>query len=121
MKPKHAPSPETTNNSRQLRRNSTWPERIVWGMLRGGRLGGLKFRRQYSVGPYTADFYCHEMKLVVEVDGTSHEDRSEKDRRRTEYLQHQGLQVFRVTNQDVLSDPEAVANGIVRFVGLKLE
>ena len=81
-------------------------------MLRNGRLGGLKFRRQHPIGPYTVDFYCHEIGLVIEVDGMSHEDRGERDQRRTAYLQQQGLCVFRVTNQDVSSDSEAVRRGI---------
>ena len=119
MKRKHAPSPETTARSRQLRGNSTWPEKIVWGILRGGRLGGLKFRRQHPIGPYTVDFYCHQIGLVVEVDGASHEDRAEHDRKRTEYLAQQGLRVFRVTNTDVVADAEAVARGIAIVAGVE--
>jgi very-short-patch-repair endonuclease len=118
VKRKHAPSPETTARSRQLRRNSTWPEKIVWGIVRGGRLGGLKFRRQYPIGPYTVDFYCHEIGLVVEVDGASHEERTEHDRKRTEYLEQQRLRVFRVTNADVMSNAEAVACGIAAAAGV---
>jgi adenine-specific DNA-methyltransferase len=81
----------------------------------------LKFRRQHPVGPYTVDFFCQEIGLVVEVDGASHEDRLEEDQRRTEYLQQQGLRVFRITNQDVSSDPEAVARGIAVAAGVKFE
>jgi very-short-patch-repair endonuclease len=65
-----------------LRRHSTIPERILWGMIRGGRLGGLKFRRQHPIGPFFADYYCHEAKLIVELDGMSHDSRGEADRRR---------------------------------------
>jgi very-short-patch-repair endonuclease len=121
VKRKHIPSPDANAKARQLRRDGTWPERIVWGMLRGSRLAGLKFRRQHPVGPFTVDFYCDEIKLVIEVDGASHEDRGEEDRRRTEYLQQQRLRVFRVTNQDVSSDPDAVARGIAIFAGVKCE
>jgi very-short-patch-repair endonuclease len=119
VKRKHAPSPETTTRSRQLRRDSTWPEKVVWGMLRVGRLGGLKFRRQHPIGADTVDFYCHEIGLVVEVDGDSHEDRAEYDRKRTEYLEQQGLRVFRVTNADVMSGAEAVARGIAVVAGVE--
>jgi very-short-patch-repair endonuclease len=118
---RHAPTPEKAARSRQLRAESTWPEKIVWGMLRSGRLGGLKFRRQHPIGPYTVDFFCHEIGLVVEVDGASHEDRAEEDRQRTAYLEHQGLRVFRVTNADVSSDSEAVARGIALAAGVKFE
>jgi len=86
--------------------------------LRGGRLGGLKFRRQRPIGPFTVDFYCHEIGLVVEVDGASHEDRDEHDRKRTEYLEQQRLRVFRVTNTDVMTDAEAVARGIATVAGV---
>jgi very-short-patch-repair endonuclease len=117
----HPPSPDTTARSRQLRTDSTWPEKVVWGMLRARRLGGLKFRRQYPIGPYTVDFYRHEVGLVVEVDGASHEDRAEHDDRRTAYLRDQGLRVFRVTNSDVMSDSEAVARGIAMAAGVAAE
>src|SRR5208337_573404 len=62
-----------TENARQLRRNATIPERMLWNRLRGGRLAGLKFRRQQPIGPYIVDFFCHEVGLVVEVDGRSHD------------------------------------------------
>jgi len=113
MNPKHhEPAPDTTARTRQLRHDSNWPERIVWGVLRGGRLGGLKFRRQHPIGPYVVDFYCHDVQLVVEVDGASHEDRLAHDRKRTAYLEQQGLRVFRVTNQDVLGDSEQSPAGL---------
>lgn len=121
VKRRHPPSPDTTAKARQLRAESTWLEKIVWGLLRGGKLGGLKFRRQHPIGPYTADFYCHEIGLIVEVDGASHEDRAEEDRRRTAYLEEHGLRVFRITNADVMSDPEAVARGIAITAGVKLD
>ena len=122
MKPKcRASSPMMTARARRLRRDATVPEQIVWGMLRGGRLAGLKFRRQHPIGPFVVDFYCHHIGLVVEVDGMSHDERAEEDRRRTEYLQQQGLRVFRVTNDDVLEDPEAVARGIAHAAGVELE
>ncbi len=117
---RHAPNPETTGRARELRANSTWPEKIVWGKLRAGRLGGLKFRRQHPIGPYVVDFFCHEIGLVVEIDGASHEDRAEKDRERAAYFEQQGLRVFRVTNADVMSDPEAVGMGIAKAAGVTI-
>jgi len=109
-----------TGRARQLRREATVPERIVWGMLRNGGLAGLKFRRQYPVGPFVVDFYCHEARLAVEVDGRSHEERTAADKRRTEHLERAGLRVFRVTNDDVLEDPEAVARGIAKAAGVEI-
>ena len=89
-------------------------------MLRGGRLTGLKFRRQHPVGPFVVDFYCHSAALVVELDGMSHDDRLEEDNRRTQYLEAQGLRVYRVTNDDLLDDPDAVAVAIAREVGVDI-
>jgi very-short-patch-repair endonuclease len=113
----HLPNPRATSRVRELRARSTWPERIVWSILRAHRLGGLNFRRQHSIGPYVVDFYCHEKRLVVEIDGGSHEERAAEDRERTAYLEQQGLRVYRVTNQDVMSDKDAVAMGIARAAG----
>jgi very-short-patch-repair endonuclease len=62
---------------RDLRRDSTFPERRLWACLRAGRLCSLKFRRQFAIGRFTVDFYCHEHRLVIELDGASHDGRSE--------------------------------------------
>jgi very-short-patch-repair endonuclease len=90
-------------------------------MLRDRRLAGLKFRRQHPVGPFVVDFYCHAARLAVELDGMSHEGQADQDRRRTEYLEQEGLCVFRVTNDDLLDDPEAVALAIARAAGVEWE
>jgi very-short-patch-repair endonuclease len=116
----HIQSPDSTARARQLRRDSTVPERILWGALRAGGLARLKFRRQHPIGPFVVDYYCHESRLVVELDGMSHDGRASEDARRTEYLQQQGLRVFRVTNDDVLADCEAVARGIAAVAGVEL-
>ena len=60
---------EIFNFARTLRKDQTEPERILWRHLRGKRLGGHKFRRQHPIKNYIADFYCHEARLVIEVDG----------------------------------------------------
>ena len=113
-------SPASTARARQLRRESTVPEQILWGILRAGGLAGLKFRRQHPVGPFVVDYYCYQACLVVELDGMSHDGRAGEDARRTEYLQRQGLRVFRVTNDDLLEDCEAVARGIAAAAGVEL-
>src|SRR5262245_26351469 len=114
-------SRKSIERARRLRRDSTIPERILWGLLRGGRLGGLKFRRQHPLGPFIADFYCHEHKLVVELDGMSHDGRAEADRRRESYLRYHGLTVLRVGNDDVLRDSEAVAIAILTAAGRRAD
>ncbi len=64
-------------------------EVILWNELQGGRLMNLKFRRQYGIGRYVVDFYCHKLKLVIEVDGNSHSSEKAKkyDKRRQEYIE----------------------------------
>jgi very-short-patch-repair endonuclease len=112
------PTSPQTKNARRLRRNATIPERMLWSRLRGGALAGLKFRRQQPIGPYVVDFYCHEVGLVVEVDGRSHDDRGNDDVRREVFLrEQQRLQVLRVSNDDVLKETEAVLFAILRAAG----
>jgi very-short-patch-repair endonuclease len=111
-------TPLIVERARKLRREATVPERLLWSVLRARRLAGLKFRRQYPIGPYIVDFYCQDARLVVEVDGMSHEDKQEQDAQREMYLREQGLRVFRVTNSDVNEDLEAVARAIVREAGI---
>lgn len=100
--------------ARHLRQRMTIPERALWNLLRGKRLGGLKFRRQVPIGPYVVDYYCSECSLVVELDGMTHWQRAREDAERTRYLESQGLSVVRVTNDDVLEQPESVQRYIVR-------
>jgi len=110
--------PKMIQRARQLRRAATPPEQILWSVLRGRRLGGLKFRRQDPIGPFVVDFCCRDQKLIVELDGMSHEDKAEYDRRRTQWLEQQGYRVIRVTNADV-NDLDAVARLIAREAGLE--
>jgi len=78
----------TRSTARQLREHCTNAERALWFRLRAGRLSGYKFRRQHPIPPYIVDFYCHELKLVVELDGSQHT--YAKDKTRTKVVQHQG-------------------------------
>ena len=109
---------EQTDFARQLRATSPIPERVLWNVLRNRQVAGLRFRRQIPVGPYCVDFICSSAKLVVELDGMSHDGRQKHDAKRTEYLSEQGLRVFRVTNDDVLDDVESVAIAIAREAGI---
>jgi very-short-patch-repair endonuclease len=104
--------------ARALRRRSTPPEGILWSILRGRRLAGLKFRRQETIGPYIVDFCSRRLKLIVELDGMSHDDKHIRDEVRERWLREQGYRVFRVANWDVNEDLEAVARGIAREAGV---
>lgn len=66
-------------NAKVLRKNMTEGEKVLWGYLKGG-LNGLKFRRQHPIGIYIADFYCHSVKLIIELDGKIHNTRRQNFR-----------------------------------------
>jgi very-short-patch-repair endonuclease len=107
--------------ARQLRRNSTFPERVLWSLLRDRRLADVKFRRQHPIGPYLVDFYCPSSRLVVELDGKSHDDRGAQDQERQQYLEAVvGLRVLRVTHDDVMHDQESVVFGLLKALGIEI-
>ena len=94
---------------RQLRRNQTKAEAVLWSELRGGALG-VRFRRQFGVDGYIVDFYCPRARLVIEVDGETHSTPKELayDAERQSCITSLGLRVLRFTNQEVLEDMERV-------------
>src|SRR3954464_10640763 len=96
----------TFKRARALRRALTLPEVLLWQALRGGRVGGLRFRRQHPIGPYVLDFYCASARLAVEVDGAAHDivEQAGRDRRREAWLADQDIQVLRALAADVLHE-----------------
>jgi very-short-patch-repair endonuclease len=92
----------------------TRAETLLWRHLKANRLAGLGFRRQSPMGNYIADFVAHSCKIVVEVDGESHdfEERIRHDERRDAWFASRGYRVFRFTNDDVMKNLEGVANAI---------
>ncbi len=105
------PLPTTTlEYSRRLRREMTDAERKLWQHLRGRQLDGFKFRRQHPVPPYIADFCCIERKLIVELDGSQHNEH--KDAARTRFLESQGWGVVRFWDSEALVQTEAVVEAI---------
>ena len=101
----------TREHAKLLRRSGTDAEQALWYRLRAGRLEGLKFRRQHPVPPYVADFYCETCKLVVELDGSQHDELT--DRERTRFLEARGLKVLRFWDNDVLQQTDAVLEVIL--------
>jgi very-short-patch-repair endonuclease len=106
--------PEQLERARHLRRDATVPERLLWSRLRDGQLAGLKFRRQHTIGPFIADFYCHEFQLVIELDGDSHIGRARYDNSRTAYFHDAGIRLLRIANDDVIADIDEVLEAILR-------
>ena len=101
-----------TRLSQQLRKRMTKEESLLWYCFL--KKYPLRFRRQYVIGNYIVDFYCHQAKLVVEIDGGQHTYAIEKerDRVRTEYLESQGVRVLRFTNLEVKQQFYVVCNKI---------
>jgi very-short-patch-repair endonuclease len=93
---------------RDLRKNPTDSERLLWSHLRRRQLAGFKFRRQHSIGPFICDFACVEASVIVELDGSQHAERSDYDQRRDAFLRSKGFRVLRFWNGDVLSQTETV-------------
>ena len=100
------------DRARQLRRNQTRAELELWMRLRGQL--GAKFRRQYRIGRYIADFCCLERRLVIELDGGQHLEQVEADRKRTAYMTSRGFLVLRFWNDQVLKETYAVLDQIMR-------
>lgn len=89
-------------NAAYLRKNMTDPEKRLWEALKAKRLG-FKFRRQHPIGVYVLDFYCHQLRISIEVDGGYHLniEQKTKDKARTEYLESVGITEYRFTNEDI--------------------
>ncbi|MBC6982037.1 endonuclease domain-containing protein [Caulobacter sp. 17J80-11] len=106
----------STDRARSLRQSQTLAEAALWKLLRGGRLDGLKFRRQHPIGRYFADFACASARLVIELDGGVH-DRDEAvtyDHLRQQEIEAAGWHVLRFRNDDVFGEPHKVVDEILR-------
>ncbi|MFH0803990.1 MAG: DUF559 domain-containing protein [Candidatus Zambryskibacteria bacterium] len=99
---------------RELRKNQTEAEKILWECLRGKRLNGFKFYRQFSVGPYILDFYCPKMRFGIELDGDSHSENEARlyDTNREKILLESNIRIIRFWNGEVVSDIEKVLGKI---------
>jgi len=108
-------SRRTFSNARDLRNNLTEAESILWKKLRNKRLNGFKFRRQHPIAGFIADFYCHESKLIIEIDGNIHDSsyNRERDEGRTFELEALGIRVIRFKNQDILNDVDRIISEII--------
>lgn len=102
--------------ARNLRKDETEAEKQLWQELKNRKCAGLKFRRQHPFSKFVLDFYCHEKKLVVEVDGTVHDniDVKERDENRTYEIEQAGLTVIRIRNEEIFMDLKLVLERIVK-------
>jgi len=101
---------------RELRKNSTYAERLFWEKVRNKKFLGKKFYRQHPIFHditgketfFVADFYCFTDKLIIELDGKYHKYRLKKDAERTKILNHLGLNVIRISNDEIINNLEEV-------------
>ena len=102
--------PQLLEFAKTMRHNATDAENLMWKILRAKRFMNLKFRRQHVIAPYIVDFYCHELGLVIELDGSQHgtDDGVEYDAERTQFLETLGLTVVRYWNHEVLNQTDSV-------------
>lgn len=103
---------------KELRKNETEAERVLWANLRGDKVGGFSFRRQHIIGQYIADFVCLSARVIIEVDGSIHQlpEVQDNDEYRTEKLNALGFKVIRFSNKEVISDLEATLSKILTEV-----
>src|ERR1700733_13735382 len=108
--PHAAVSPRQRNRAKQLRQTMTRAETLLWRYLKANRIDGLGFRRQVPIRNYIADFICLSARLIVELDGESHdfEERQKADQNRDAFFTADGFRVLRFTNEQVMSNLEGV-------------
>lgn len=102
--------------ARTMRTEMTFSERTLWKFLRNRQILGYKFRRQHVIGNFIVDFYCHELKLVIEVDGLSHEEQKSYDRDRQVYLENSGYSVIRFNNEEVVRNISGVIGELMNRI-----
>jgi len=101
-----------TEIAKKLRQNMTEAETKLWLKIRRKQCENLRFRRQHPIGRYVADFYCHECKLIIELDGKIHNNLKEYDENRDQYLEAGGYTVLRFSNDEIENSIETVLASI---------
>jgi very-short-patch-repair endonuclease len=107
--------PDTFSKANTLRNKMTVSEKLLWEKLKGKKLNNYKFRRQHPIQNFIADFYCHELDLIIEIDGEYHNNKEqfEYDKNRTGILNFNGIEVLRFTNFEVKNNVQLVLHKIL--------
>jgi very-short-patch-repair endonuclease len=113
--------PGVMNLAKMLRNNMTFHEKLLWEKLKGKQICGIRFRRQHPINFFIADFYCHEVKLVVEIDGEIHNDKMDYDDGRSAEMEKFGIVVIRFTNYEVETNIVTVVNKIEMTVNERIK
>ena len=110
--------PKLRQYARDMRKDPTDAEAMLWNILRGKRLEGMRFRRQHTIENYIVDFICLDEKLIIEVDGEQHAE-SAYDEKRDTRLKELGYTVLRFWNDEILKNSDAMAQMILKAAGKK--
>ena len=104
--------------ARELRNRTTEAEQKLWALLRNRQLNGKKFRRQHAIANYVVDFYCHECKLAIELDGNFHSEAASKeyDKSRTALLNEFEITVLRFWNEEIINNQIKVLSEIGKYL-----
>ena len=112
----HSYNPKLTARARDLRKNSTLSEVLLWENLKGRQLSGYKFRRQTTILKYIVDFYCKELQLAIEIDGLSHDYKIEYDAIRQQNLENAGITMLRFNDLEIKKDIQNVLQRIGEWI-----
>ncbi|HLA64761.1 MAG TPA: endonuclease domain-containing protein [Rhodothermales bacterium] len=114
-------SPQTAFR-KQLRTHTTSAEAVLWMRLKARQMNGLRWRRQFGVGPYVLDFYCVKARLGIELDGQVHDDRARHayDTERSRNLEAEGIAILRFENRQVFEMPGAIIDAIAEAAAARM-
>ena len=113
--------PGTLETATILRKNMTYNEKVLWEKLKNKQICGLRFRRQHPIDFFIVDFYCHAVKLVVEIDGEIHNQQEEYDDGRSAEMEKFGIKVIRFTNKEVEASIDSVVSNIKNIVNERIK
>ena len=109
-------NPKLKEKARELRKNSTLSEVLLWNRLKKKQLKGYDFDRQKPIGNYIVDFYCHELKLAIEIDGATHFSDQDKDDARQKELEARGIRFLRFGDKEVKDNLDGVVMEIGEWI-----
>ena len=109
-------NPKLKQLAKNLRNNSTLSEVLLWQYLKGKKMKGYDFHRQKPLGNYIVDFFCHDLMLVIEIDGISHDEKIYKDVKRQKELENLGIKFLRFNDVDVKKNMEGVVVAIKEWI-----
>lgn len=109
-------NPKLKLRARELRNNSTLSEVLLWQAIKGKQIKGYQFLRQHPIDNFIVDFYCGKLKLIIEIDGSSHEGKEEYDMERQSKLEGMGFRVLRFSDADVKHDVNSVSAAIEAWI-----